>query len=766
MSDCSNLMNQETQPAKPTSQSWPTPGMFASILIVFIVVMFPHLLFGDRSFYYRDFGSFGYPLAQFHRDSFWRGEIPLWNPYNSCGLPFLGQWNALVLYPGSLIYLLLPLPWSLNFFCLAHFFLAGLGMYFLARHWCGHSLGAAVAGLAYTFNGLTLCCLMWPNNIAALGWLPWVLLLVEKGVESGGRRIVIAALVASLQMLAGAPEIILLTWTLAGCLWLGKTWIAKKNPIRSFVRFATIVVLVSGLCASTLLPFMDLMNHSHRTQTSGLATWAMPIWGWANLLVPLFRCWRSPAGVYFQSNQHWTSSYYLGVAALAFALLALFFVRRPLVFWLWALSIFGLLMALGEGGHFYSWMQKIFPQIGFMRFPIKFVLLPVLAIPLLAAFGVAALFEDSAPHSRWRIGMWLTGIFSVLILALLLYSWGHPFRGEHPDMVWITGLSRIAILAGLFWILYLQRAIDRPQSRSLLFAVFLLLVWLDGFTHAPSQNPTVKAMVYTRGISARQFSPLPAVGASRAMMGPYIHARLYNIMLKDAENDFLARRLALFGNCNLIDAIPTPDGFYSLYFREQREVWSHLFNMEPKDFPEPLTDFLGIAHLSDPVNVYEWIARTNWMPLVSLGQKPVFTTNAFSQIIKFDFDPRRTVYLPPESRPLVTVTNESEGRILASQFSNQRIAVKISVKQPAMMVLSQAFYHPWKAYVDDRPTPILKANYAFQALEVPAGEHEVRLVYEDNKFRLGTILSLVTLGLCLVAFIPRRKSRSGNPHID
>ena len=58
---------------------------------------------------------------------------------------------------------------------------------------------ASVAGLAYTFNGLTLCCLMWPNNIAALGWLPWVLLLVEKAVETGGRRIITAALVSALQ---------------------------------------------------------------------------------------------------------------------------------------------------------------------------------------------------------------------------------------------------------------------------------------------------------------------------------------------------------------------------------------------------------------------------------------------------------------------------------------------------------------------------------------------------------------------------------------
>src|SRR5229473_779115 len=103
-------------------------------------------------------GFFGYPLAHYHRESFWRGEIPLWNPYNNCGLPFLAQWNTLVLYPGSLFYLLFPLSWSLGVFCLIHQFLAGLGMYFLCRRWTTSQLAATVAGVAFAFNGFTLGC--------------------------------------------------------------------------------------------------------------------------------------------------------------------------------------------------------------------------------------------------------------------------------------------------------------------------------------------------------------------------------------------------------------------------------------------------------------------------------------------------------------------------------------------------------------------------------------------------------------------------------
>ena len=183
------------------------------------------MLLGGATFVIRDFGMFGYPLAYFHRQSFWRGELPLWNPFNNCGLPFLAQWNTLTLYPLSLIYLLLPLTWSLSFFCLAHLFWGGLGMYFLAYRWTPHRLAAALAGVIFSFNGLSLNALMWPNIEATLGWLPWVVRLAQRAWREGGKALVWAVLAGAMQMLAGGPEPILFTWLILLVLACGD-WIS------------------------------------------------------------------------------------------------------------------------------------------------------------------------------------------------------------------------------------------------------------------------------------------------------------------------------------------------------------------------------------------------------------------------------------------------------------------------------------------------------------------------------------------------------------
>ena len=98
------------------------PGavQFAIVLGLLIFAAFPQVLLGLQTFVVRDYGFFAYPLAHYQRECFWRGEVPLWNPLNNCGVPFLAQWNTMPLYLPALIYLVLPLPWSLSFFCLAH----------------------------------------------------------------------------------------------------------------------------------------------------------------------------------------------------------------------------------------------------------------------------------------------------------------------------------------------------------------------------------------------------------------------------------------------------------------------------------------------------------------------------------------------------------------------------------------------------------------------------------------------------------------------
>jgi len=95
-----------------------------------------------------------------------------------------------------------------------------------------------------------LNCLMWPNNIAALAWLPWLVWAGERAWREGGRWLLWAALVGSLQMLSGAPEVILLTWVLLAALLAGQMTLNSKERWWMARRFAFLVLWVAGLAAA------------------------------------------------------------------------------------------------------------------------------------------------------------------------------------------------------------------------------------------------------------------------------------------------------------------------------------------------------------------------------------------------------------------------------------------------------------------------------------------------------------------------------------
>ncbi len=572
---------------------WFTPKRFALLLGLLICAAYPEVITGRATFFHRDFALFGYPLAAWQREAFWRGELPLWTPLSYCGLPFLAQWNTMTLYPPSLFYLLLPLSWSLGVFCLGHLFLGGMGMYFLARRWTENSFAATIAGLAYAFNAVLLHSLMWPNNMAGFGWLPWVVFTVERAWRHGGRALILAAVAGAMQILSGAPEVILLTWLFLVALLALETVREHKLHWRLPFRFAVIVALVSGLAAAQLLPFLDLLRASQRHEGFADSTWAMPLWGWANFLVPLFRARLTSVGVYVQPGQFWIQSYYLGIGVLWLATLAVWKVSKPRV-WLLALCTLAcLLAAFGEKGLVYTALRRVLPGLGFMRFPIKFIILPTFLVPLLAAYFVAHCRTTSGETwpRLWRHMIAAGVTFLTAIGCIVFAAFQFPVKGSPADIAMRSGLTSAA---ALFLFAVALRTLPRQgKAQFAILSQFGLaaLVWLEAMSSGPRPNPTVPRWVYDHDLAARGsgMNPVPRVGNGRLMLGAETEGNMNVAQLTNAADAVVYSRLAMFGNCNLLDDVPKVIGSYSLFFRELGDVLAVLYaTPEP---PPGLLDF-------------------------------------------------------------------------------------------------------------------------------------------------------------------------------
>ena len=73
--------------------------------------------------------------------------------------------------------------------------------------------------------------------------------------------------------------------------------------------------------------------------------------------------------------------------------------------------------------------------------------------------------------------------------------------------------------------------------------------------------------------------------------------------------------------------------------------------------------------------------------------------------------------------------------------------------------MSESYYPGWKAYIDGQKAHIYRANYALRALFLKPGEHKVEFVYDPWTFKVGLIITAITI--CIVGFfLIRLKARS------
>jgi len=89
------------------------------------------------------------------------------------------------------------------------------------------------------------------------------------------------------------------------------------------------------------------------------------------------------------------------------------------------------------------------------------------------------------------------------------------------------------------------------------------------------------------------------------------------------------------------------------------------------------------------------------------------------------------------------------GVVGAQRFSADHWEFAVEATRPALLVISQMDYPGWQARVDGKSAPVLRADYAFQAIAVPAGRSTVDLRFRPRSLYIGAALSV--LGLLVIA---------------
>src|SRR5260221_2280372 len=343
--------------------------------------------------------------------------IPLWNPYNYGGTPFLADPQASVAYPLRWVFLALypgdRWPYAaLEAEVMLHFLLTSLLMYALVRRITGRPIGGLIAAIAYTYGGYLSSFPSQQVTILESGtWLPMVLLGIHEATSGGPRRwgwYVIAGLGLGLIFLGGHPQIAML------CVYLSLAYLAYRvntgsRSWREFVRGASLFLIIGGcLAAIMLLPTVEYqqwatratdLNYASKSGGYPFADVVQIVWSTiANLYAPM----------------------YVGILGLALAIIAVLLRRSEAMFWL-AGGVIALVLGFGGKTTLFQAAYTLVPGAALFRNPERTVMLWAFCVSILAGIGAAHLLDGltDEEYRRMQLALWCLAAITILYFLLV-----------------------------------------------------------------------------------------------------------------------------------------------------------------------------------------------------------------------------------------------------------------------------------------------------------------------------------------------------------
>ncbi len=323
-----------------------------------------------------------------------------------------------------------------------------------------------------------------------------------------------------------------------------------------------------------------------------------------------------------------------------------------------------------------------------------------------------------------------------------------------------------AVLLVLTGILVLS-ALRRPARFTVALLATLLAV--DLWTFGVGFNPAGPRSLLT-------YEP-PALAFLRAQPGPFRIAAL-------GPADVLPANLAMRAGLEDVrgyDTIIKRDyvDYLNLIERPGALLYSKIEKLfDERSLTSPLFHALNVGYVltersinfpgyelafSDGIQVYR---NTRALPRAFMVGEARFAGSAEEalEILK-RIDPSRTVVIEANGSYQSAAQSEpssAEARIDITRAEAQQITLRASSTSGGYLVVMDAFDPGWTAQLDGQDTPLLRANRAFRAIAVPAGEHEIRMLYRPLSFRVGMLLSgiggLILGSIALAGFWPARRA--------
>jgi Bacterial membrane protein YfhO len=660
-------------------RSWPILLLAAEVL-----AFFRHILFYGHYTIPWDFRYYHFSQSWFIARSLARGELPLWDPYTYCGMPFYANLTAQVFYPPTLAAILLSnwtggehLLYWLQLQLAAHVFLAGAFTYWLLRRLGVERVAAIIGATVYQLGAYTASQAEHLGAIDAAAWLPlaW-LCVIALGEQFRWRWLAGLAPALALSILAGFPAATVVVFVTS--MLLGAILVAlRRASSRVLVYTAVAAVWAVLLAAIQLFPTLQLSRlsvaqyRSHYLQTGG----GMPFAALVSLVLP------NHYGVFQFDGGTWKLPYevtflytYCGIPALLFAALALIFRRNRYTVSIGLLTLCTLLWMLGDSTPVGATIFRLVPDAAKNSLYAQFALCGFsLGMAVLAGLGAQQFLSG---RTRWI----QAAMVAIVAVDLIAVSSGRPFNTVDENRDPGIGYDHYASVPQVPG--QLRRLANQTVPP---WRMDAMQGYADMITHGP-------------------LFEYPSANGN----DPFALVRLMQVRLSFCKG-------VLWGRYYEID---DPDSPVLKLLNVRYVLASHTL-----DKPGGLVKALELPGTF----VYENPGALSRFFLVSRVHRAANMDAALMRLRARDFDPRTEAVV---EAPVEMEGNAPSGDVHVREYSARGFTVETDASVPAFLVTSETAYPGWNAWVDGEARTPVMTNAAFRGLPVPAGRHVVKMRFD------------------------------------
>jgi len=699
------------------------------------------------------------------------GMIALWDPFTLGGHPSFASGPGLAYPPRLILTLLFDPSWTHDLYLILHMFTAGLALFAFMKQLRVGFLGSLLGALAWSFSSYSLGWITLEPFAAVAALLPLALLFVRRWYDrESWPQLLVAGLVLGFLYLGSSSELALISFlVVAGyaaalaVARLSSDWQRRGGLHRISAVGAPFLVVAAalGVAAVGVFPFLELMGRVDRPSLRYSQYLGSTYPTIRQTFASDFLHTIVPPATPLDPARLISQSAFAGTATAFLALLALFR-RRPGTGFGRTAGVITLLFVLGTP---VTWIgYHLVPGLGSLNGLARSLFVWNLAVAVLGGIGLDLMSawlqrKVESRGANGTLGSRLPSMVAVLALlcvvatAVQLIGYGRranpAFQRRDPDLLF-PATSAIAALRraqgpspGEGRVLPLTRLIagSTPADASAFLALpgnagqALGMRLVTGYENAVPAR-TLQLWRYVRGEDLQTVLHEPPT------------TTLNLVVSSDRVRKELLRRLG-------IDAVFAPPGLAG------DDGWRE---------PDLLGQGFRQAYLASDGLVLDVLDPAPRASVVTDPKVVMGAEEAMKALIEPGFDPRRTVILESLPRPTLDTRPPESGaaaKIVWLDEGPNGASLSVTAAEPAWLVVLESWDPGWRATVNGRAADVERANFAFQAIRVPAGTSTVELRYRPPAVLWGAAVSGASTGaiLLIVGFdvVRRRRRRPAQP---